>query len=187
MQEHIVSICLGVGLAAAAGFRVFLPLLVASIAGYLGVLPLNEHWEWIGSTPAILVLAVATFVEIAAYFIPWLDNVLDTIAVPLATVAGTAVMMATVADLSPLMTWTLAIIAGGGTATAIKSGMGASRLASTASTAGVANPVIATFETGAATMMSMAALFFPFLAIIFALLFFLGIRKLYIKLFRRSS
>lgn len=187
MQETILSICLGVGLAASVGFRVFLPLLAVSLAGHYGMIPLNESWEWVGSSLAIWVLAIATVIEIFAYYIPWFDNLLDTIAIPLAAIAGTAVMVSTLADLSPVITWALAIIAGGGTAASVKSTMGASRLTSTATTGGIANPVIATAETGAATLMSAVSLFLAPLAIILVILIFAIFRKVYKKLFVRPS
>ncbi|MDY8136402.1 DUF4126 domain-containing protein [Aquimarina sp. 2201CG5-10] len=187
MQETVLSICLGIGLAASVGFRVFLPLLAVSIAGHYGLIPLNGSWEWVGSSLSILILAIATFAEIVAYYIPWFDNLLDTIAIPLAAVAGTAVMVSTMSDMSPVVTWALAIIAGGGTAATVKSTMGASRLTSTATTGGVANPLIATVETGTATVLSITSVILPFLAIILVLLLFIGLRKIYKKLFFRSS
>ncbi|WP_299439201.1 DUF4126 domain-containing protein [uncultured Aquimarina sp.] len=187
MQETILSICLGIGLAASVGFRVFLPLLAVSLAGHYGVIPLNSSWEWVGSNIALIVLSIATVVEILAYYIPWFDNLLDTIAIPLAAIAGTAVMVSTVANLSPVVTWALAIIAGGGTATTVKSTMGASRLTSTATTGGLANPVIATVETGTASIMSAVSIFIAPLAIILVILLFFGLRKVYKKLFTRST
>lgn len=164
--ETIVSIIIGIGLAASVGFRIFVPLFALSLASFYGIIPLNETWQWVGSSTAILILGIATLVEILAYFIPWLDNLLDTIAVPLAAVAGTAVMVATVSNLDPTITWALAIIAGGGTATAIKGSTSTTRLASTATTAGIANPVISTVETGTSIVMAVLAIFLPIVALI---------------------
>jgi hypothetical protein len=162
----IFSILLGIGLAASVGFRIFVPLFALSIASYYNVIPLNDNWEWISGIPALITLGIATIVEIIAYLIPWLDNVLDTIAVPLAAVAGTAVVLSTAADLEPLVTWSLAIIAGGGTATAIKTSTSTTRLASTATTGGVANPIVSTVETGSSIIMAVLAFVAPVLAII---------------------
>ena len=186
-MEIILSIFLGVGLSAAVGFRVFLPLLLLSLAGFYEYIPLNESWEWVGSLTAVITLGVATLVEIFGYYIPWLDNLLDTIAIPLAAVAGTLVMVATIGDLSPVVTWALAIIAGGGTATAIKGNTSALRLTSTATTGGVANPVVATVETGTSTVMSLAALFVPVIAVILVILLFIGILKFYKKLRKKDT
>lgn len=152
--ETILSIFLGIGLSASVGFRVFLPLFALSLAAYFNIWELNESWMWIGSTTALITLGIATLVEIIAYYLPVVDNALDTIAIPLATIAGTAVMVSTVADLSPVVTWALAIIAGGGTAAAVKSSASVTRLGSTVSTAGVANPIVSTIETGTSVVMS---------------------------------
>ncbi|MEZ4857749.1 MAG: DUF4126 domain-containing protein [Flavobacteriaceae bacterium] len=184
--EFIFSIFLGIGLAAAVGFRVFLPLLVLSLAGYFDYLPLDEGWQWAGSLTAIITLSVATLIEIFGYYIPWVDNLLDAIAVPLAAVAGTAVMMATMADVSPLITWSLAIIAGGGTAAAIKGNTSALRLTSTATTGGIANPVVATVETGSATLMSLLSIVFAPLAFLLVLVIFYLLFKFYKKLRKKN-
>lgn len=184
MTETILSIFLGIGLSASVGFRVFLPLFALSLAAYFNVWELNESWLWIGSTTAVVTLGIATVVEIIAYYIPLVDNALDTIAIPLATIAGTAVMVSTVADLSPVITWALAIIAGGGTAAAVKSTTSATRLGSTVSTAGFGNPVVSTIETGTSVVMSIVSIFLPILAIILVFLIFYMIFKVYKKLRR---
>ena len=177
--ETILSIFLGIGLAASVGFRVFLPLFALSLASYFGVWDLNENWQWIGSLVALLTLGLATLLEIFAYFIPWFDNLLDSIAVPLAAIAGTAVMVSTVADLDPVITWSLAIIAGGGTATAIKGAGATGRLASTATTGGLANPVYATIETGTAMVVTAASIFAPILAAILVIIILVLIFRIY--------
>ncbi|WP_282031988.1 DUF4126 domain-containing protein [Winogradskyella eximia] len=182
MTETILSIFLGIGLSASVGFRVFLPLFALSLAAYFNIWELNESWLWIGSTTAVITLGIATVVEIVAYYIPVIDNALDAIAIPLATIAGTAVMVSTVADLSPVITWALAIIAGGGTAAAVKSSASASRLGSTVSTAGFGNPIVSTIETGTSIVMSIISIFIPILAIIVVLFIFYIIYKLYKKL-----
>ena len=164
--ETILSIFLGIGLAASVGFRVFVPLFALSLVSYLGVWDLNESWEWIGSLAAVITLGVATIVEIVAYYIPFIDNLLDSVAIPLAAIAGTAVMVSTVADLSPVITWALAIMAGGGTAAAIAGTSSVTRLTSTATTGGIANPIVATVETGTSIVMSAFSIFLPIVAII---------------------
>ena len=169
-SEAIISIFLGIGLAASVGFRVFLPLFAMSLAAYFDVLPLSENWQWIGTVPALLALGVAMFLEIFAYYIPFVDNALDSIAIPLAAIAGTAVMVSTMADLSPMITWALAIIAGGGTASVVKSASAGTRLTSSVSTAGLGNPVVSTVETGGAVVMSLASIFMPLVAIILVIM-----------------
>lgn len=180
--ELIISIILGFSLAAAAGFRVFIPLLVLSLSAHFGWFPVNDSWGWVGSTAALWLLGVASVVEIFAYFIPYVDNVLDTISVPLAGIAGSLLMLATMGDVNPAFAWALAIIAGGGAAAVISGTTGATRLTSTATTGGIANPVVAAAETGAATAVSVASIFSPIIGFIVLLLFVGGIWKIIKKI-----
>jgi hypothetical protein len=186
-SETLISIFLGVGLAASVGFRVFVPLFALSLASHFNIIPLNESWNWVGCSGALVILGVATFLEIFAYFIPWFDNLLDTIAVPLAAIAGTLVMVSTVSDLSPIITWALAIIAGGGTATAIQGATTTTRLTSTATTGGLANPIIATVETGSSVAMASFAIFSPVVAVLIVVALFILFRKMFLKLFRKPK
>ena len=164
--EMILSIFLGIGLAASSGFRVFVPLFALSCAAYFGVLPLNESWQWVASTPALIILGVASIVESISYLVPYVDHVLDTIAVPLAGVAGTMVMASTLSDMSPALSWALAIVAGGGAAATIRGAAATTRVASTATTGGLGNPVVSVAETGTAVGLSLLAIFSPIFAVI---------------------
>jgi len=184
--ETILSIFLGLGLAASAGFRVFLPLFALSVASYFNVIPLNESWAWVGGIPAIITLGIAMIAEILAYYIPFIDNALDFIATPLAAIAGTAAMASTLIHLDPMLTWGLAIIAGGGTATAMQGMTSVTRLASSVKTAGIGNPVVSTAETGTAITLSAFAIFLPILAIIIVVVLFVLVFWLY-KKFKRNK
>src|SRR5215813_12345897 len=113
-METLLSICLGIGLSAACGFRVFVPLLALSIAGLAGHVSLSPGFQWIASYPALITFSVVTVLEICGYYIPWVDHLLDTIATPAAIIAGILVTASLVTNMSPLMKWTLAVIAGGG-------------------------------------------------------------------------
>ncbi len=183
--EMIISICLGVGLAASTGFRVFVPLFGLSLAAYFGIIPLNETWAWVGSLSALIILGVASVVESISYLVPVVDNLLDTIAVPLAGVAGTLVMASTLTDMSPAMTWALAIVAGGGAAATIKTTSAATRAVSTATTAGVANPVFGVAETGAAIGLSALSIFVPVLGFVAVLIAFFGLIWLGLRIKRK--
>lgn len=183
--EMILSICLGIGLAASSGFRVFVPLFGMSLASYFGILPLGENWLWLGSTTALIILAVASIAESLSYLVPFIDNLLDTIAVPLAGVAGTIVMAGSLTDMSPAMTWALAIVAGGGAA-AIKTTSASTRAVSTATTAGVANPVIGIAETGVAVGLSALAIFAPIVAAIVAVIGIVFFIWLIVKLKKKA-
>jgi hypothetical protein len=118
----IISLLAGIGLAAATGFRVFVPLLGVGLAGRAGLLPLTTGFEWLASPVALLALGIATVVEVGAYFVPWLDNALDTVATPAAVGAGTIVALSVVGDSSPFLAWVLAILAGGSTAGLVQAG-----------------------------------------------------------------
>jgi hypothetical protein len=159
--ELIVSICLGVGLAAACGFRVFVPLLGLSTAALSGHVPLAAGFEWVGTWPALACFLSATIVEVAAYYVPWIDNALDSIATPAAGVAGTLAAASVITDLPPMQKWTLAVIAGGGTAGLIQTGTVALRGASTLATAGATNFLVATLELIASICTTILALLLP--------------------------
>jgi hypothetical protein len=182
-METILSLCVGVGLSAACGFRVFVPLLVMSIAVFSGHLTLAPGFQWIGSYPALIALAVATALEIAGYYVPWVDHFLDTIATPAAVVAGTIVTASFVTDVSPFLRWTLAVIAGGGAAGLIQTSTVLARGASTLATGGLGNPVLATAELAGSLLTSLAVLVAPVLTIvlILAAAFFVGRRFLVVR------
>ena len=167
--EFALSLGLGIALASACGFRVFVPLFVVGLANRTGHLEL-ESLLWLSSNTALLCLGAATLLETLAYFIPVLDNFLDTIATPAATVAGTVMTFAMVSDISPWLHWTLAIIAGGGSATVVQAGTVALRAGSTALTAGIANPIIGTVETIGAIIMTILSLLLPPLGVLLAII-----------------
>lgn len=168
-METLLGIALGIGLAAACGFRVFVPLLVMSLAALSGHLSLSQGFEWIGSPVACLVFAVATLLEVGAYWIPWLDNLLDTAAAPAAVVAGIVVTAATVSDMSPLLSWSLAIIAGGGAAAVVQTATSLARGASTLMTGGLANPLFSTAEAGVSALLASLAVLAPLVAVVVVL------------------
>lgn len=186
-----LSIALGIGLAAAVGLRVFLPLLVASAAAYTGHLQLSDNFAWLGSGPALIMLAVAATAEVLAYYIPVVDNALDAVAAPAALVAGTLVSAAVMTDVPPIVKWTTAIIAGGGVAGLTQGVTTALRAKSTALTAGLGNSVIATSEAGGALLLAGLALIAPFIAVaVVAILCWLAIRwtrKLIARMRRERS
>ena len=179
-METILTLLIGIGLSAACGFRVFVPLLVLSIASNAGHLNLATGFEWIGSTPALIAFALATVLEIAAYYVPWVDNLMDTIAGPAAVVAGTMLTASLMTDVSPFVKWTLAVIAGGGVAGVVKGSTAVTRGASTLTTGGLGNPVIATIELGSSIVTSLLAIVIPVVAIlVVALLIFLFSKVLF--------
>ena len=162
--ETILSVLVGVGLSAACGFRVFVPMLAISIASLSGHLTLSHGFEWIGTYPALVAFAVATVLEIAGYYIPWVDHILDVIASPAAVIAGIVATAATVTGMSPFLRWSLAIIAGGGVAGVVQTLTGLTRVASTATTGGLGNPLLATGEAVSSVGLSFLAIAIPLAA-----------------------
>jgi hypothetical protein len=167
-METLVAICLGIGLSAACGFRVFVPMLMIGSSARADWITLSEGFDWLGSWPAITAFAVATIVEVGAYYVPWLDNALDSIASPSAVIAGIIVAAACIHDIDPLLKWSVAIIAGGGTAGSIKLGVAGLRLGSTSVTGGLGNPIVSTAEWIFSTVMSILSILLPILAAILA-------------------
>jgi hypothetical protein len=178
--ETLLSICLGLGLAAACGFRVFVPLLAVSLAAHTGHLEIGDSFHWLAGTPALVTLAIATVLEIGGYYIPWLDNLLDSVAGPAAVVAGVITTASVVTGLDPMLKWTLAVIAGGGVAGSIQAVTTGLRGASTLSTAGLGNFLVATLEWVAATAFALLALVLPIVAflLLVAMAFFVARRLL---------
>jgi len=162
--DLILSICLGIGLSAACGFRVFIPLLVVSGAAIAEYLPLSAEFEWLGSWPAFWTFATAAALEIAAYSVPWIDHMLDAIAGPAAVIAGTVVMASSLSDMNPWLKWTLALIAGGGSATLVQGSSMLVRGLSTALTGGLGNIVVAIGEAVFAMILSLMAVVMPIVA-----------------------
>ena len=164
-MELLLSVCIGLGLSAACGFRIFVPLLVTSIAAHSGHLNLASSFQWIGSPAALTAFSIATALEIGGYYIPWVDHFLDTVATPAAVVAGTVVTASMVTDVSPFLKWSLAVVAGGGVAGVVQATTVLARGLSLAGTGGLGNPVIATAELGGSILTAIAAVIAPFFAL----------------------
>ncbi len=184
--ELPLSIVLGIALAAATGFRVFLPMLVVSAAAHFGHLPLSDSFAWLGTTPALTMLGVAALVEIFAYYIPGVDNLLDTLATPAALVAGTIVSAAVMTDVPPMVKWTAAIIAGGGVAGLTQGATAIVRANSTVLTGGIGNFVISTAELVGALLVSLLALAAPLATLAIVILFLWLMMRLVRRLLRRA-
>ena len=148
-MEFVLALSLGLGLAAASGFRVFLPPFLYGLAIRFDFTPIDISVqgasEWMSSDLGLLLLGSAMVLEILAYYVPWLDNLMDTIASP-------------------------AAIAGGGVSGTIQIGTVSVRALSTMTTAGIANPLVSTAEAGASIFCTILAILLPLLALIFTIL-----------------
>ena len=182
---YLISAFIGIGLAAATGFRIFLPMFAVSLASYMGWIPQNENFQWLSGLPTLIATGIAMIVEILAYYIPFVDHLLDTISIPLATVAGSVMFASQFTELGTFPQWALALIAGGGTAAAISSGFAGTRAASTATTGGFGNSVVATTETAGAGLMSFLALAAPVIAFVVAVLLLIAVFVFGRKLLRK--
>lgn len=177
-METLLSICIGIGLSAACGFRIFVPPLVMSIAALLGHLPLSADFAWIGTYPALIAFTAATCVEVAGYYIPLVDHVLDIVSTPIAVAVGTVITAALLPDSDPLLQWTLAVIAGGGSAGIVQAATGIARLSSTALTVGLGNAIVSTVEAGSSLILSVLAILLPVFTVgLVAALLILILRK----------
>lgn len=169
--QVVIALVAGIALSASCGFRVFIPPLVVSIASLAGFIDLGDSFAWMGTWQAAVVFGAASVLEIVAYYVPALDNLLDTVAVPAAAVAGTVLTAALfVGDVPPAVKWVLSAVAGGGTAIAVSSGTAAIRGASTVTTAGLGNGVVATGELGASAGLSIVSLALPVLGLVLAVI-----------------
>jgi hypothetical protein len=187
-METLVGITVGIGLSAACGFRVFVPLLALNLASLTGLVHLSGNFAWMGSYYATVAFGVATICEVLGYYIPWFDHILDIVATPAAVVAGTIATASMVTQMSPFLKWTLALIAGGGIAGLMQGTTVALRAQSSMMTAGLGNPVISTLELAGSIITTLLALFLPILCIaLIVLLAIVVIRKMGRLVFGRKS
>lgn len=168
--ELLIAISLGVGLAAASGFRIFIPPFLYGAAARLDYLPsaipTSGLQDWMASDIGLVVLGLATIIEIIAYYVPWMDNLLDTIASPAAMLSGVLLMSSSLGDSDPLLRWGLSIIAGGSVSGVVQGSTVALRAVSTATTGGLGNPVVSTAEAGACIICTILAVLLPIIALI---------------------
>ena len=172
-----MSVLIGIALSATCGFRVFVPLLAVNIGTRAQntdgepLIELAAGFDWLSSDIAMMVFLVATLFEIGGYYIPWIDNLLDTVASPAAIVAGTVITASFITGMDPWLQWLLGLIAGGSAAGAVQATTVVTRASSTVTTGGLGNPIVASVETSGAFLGSaLAILAAPFAIAVFVLL-----------------
>lgn len=165
-METIIGLAVGIGLSAACGLRVFVPLMGLSIAAHSGYITPAHGFQWMGTWPALIAFTTATVLEIGAYYIPWLDNMMDALMTPAAIVAGTISTAAMVGDMSPFLKWSTAIIAGGGISALVQGGTVALRAKSAGTTGGITNPLVSTGELAGSTLLTICAIVLPILGLV---------------------
>ena len=176
-MEAVPLILIGIALSATCGFRVFVPLLAVNIGARAMKadgeprIELADGFVWMGSDIALLIFLVASIVEIGGYYVPWIDNLLDSIASPAAVIAGTLITASVITGIEPWLQWVLGLIAGGGTAGAVQAATVVTRASSTVTTAGLGNPIVATVETSGAFLGSaLSIVAVEFAIVVFVLL-----------------
>jgi hypothetical protein len=185
--DLLLGVSAGLALSTAAGLRVFIPLLITSLAARYGFLTLTPGMSWLGSDAALIAFATAAVVEIGAYYVPWLDNLVDVLAGPAAITAGIIEMAAVTPDLPPLLRWTLAVVAGGGVAGLAQLGSTLLRLKSSTLTAGAGNAAVATTELVGSIALAVLGLLAPILAVtLVVILLAVGARRLIRRRARRK-
>ena len=185
--EIVMAILIGIGLSASAGFRVFTPLLITSLAAKVSWVTLSTNFEWISSTPALIAFSVATILEIFIYYIPIVDSFMKTIATPVAVIAGTILTASFIADLDPFLTWSISVIGGGGVASVTQMTTLAVRGTSTFVTGGIGNILVSIVEGIIAFVMSVLTILLPFVVIIFVgIIFFIFIKGTHLFKGRKS-
>jgi hypothetical protein len=181
--DTLIEVLLGISLSVAAGFRVFVPLLVLSGASVVAHLNLPTDFDWLETPQALVVFAIACLLEITGYYVPWLDHLLDIVSTPAAVITGTVVAASLTPDINPIAQWTLALIAGGGAAGLTKGVMNLFRLTSTAASGGLTNPILATVELVLAVTLSVLAVTVPLVAgALLLILLIFGIQRLWVFL-----
>ena len=165
------SLMLGIALSASSGFRIFIPLLISNLSVKFGLIDISDNFLWMASDTATIILVVASIVEVGAYYIPFIDNLLDTIAVPSSVVAGTLLTSQFLEINDPTLQWGLGLIAGGGVAGTVQLGTSFLRLGSSKLTGGIGNPFFSTLENIVSTLTSILAIWLPVFIGLMALIF----------------
>ncbi len=161
----LIHLSMGIGLAACAGLRAFLPLLVVALAGKLELLTLSDSFAWLASWPAMIVFGAAVLAEVLSDKVPIVDNFLDSLQIFVKPIAGALVAATVVEDWAPLYVSVVAIIGGGSVAGLVHVVKAKVRLASSVTTAGLGNPLLSVSEDFGALVGSVASIVVPQLVI----------------------
>jgi hypothetical protein len=164
-QSIALQLLTGVGLAAAAGLRAFLPPLVVGVLARLGVVPLHPGFDWLASTPALIIFGTAVAVELLGDKVPAVDHALDTVGTVLKPASGTVLLASSLTDVSPMTAAVLGILFGGTVAVAVHVTKAGLRVASTAVTGGAGSPAVSAVEDGVSLAGTFVAVLYPLLLI----------------------
>jgi O-antigen ligase len=164
MIDQVFVFLVGIGLAAAVGLRIFIPILVVSIFAYTGNLTLSTYFTWIGYLPILILLIILSIIEVIAYYVVWLDNYLDAIEHPLSIISGIIIIGAVITEFNPYLKWLLALLIGGAVSGTINASTSLIRLKISAETGGSKNFILSTTEAVIAVILSITSIYYPFIA-----------------------
>lgn len=176
------AVMAGICLSAAAGLRVFIPILALGLAARFEWLPISEQFMWMASEPVLVIIGIAALLEAGSYYIPIVDNLLDILATPAALAGGTVIVSSLLPEMNATAQWATAALLGGGSAGVVQGSSVLARGMSTASTGGLGNPLLSTTETGGSLVAVILALLIP---VAFGLFVILMIVLLIVWLFGR--
>ncbi len=157
----LIHVSMGIGLAACAGLRAFLPLFVVALAGKLELVTLSDSFAWLASWPALILFGAAVVAEVLSDKFPIVDNLLDSVQVFVKPIAGALVAATVVEDWAPLYVTVVVVIGGGSAAGLVHVAKAKVRLVSSATTAGFGNPVLSVSEDVGALAGSLGSLVVP--------------------------
>jgi hypothetical protein len=180
----VPGLFLGIALSASSGFRVFVPLLVSNLAVKFGAISITPDFEWMASTTATGILSVACVAEIASYYVTYIDNLLDSVALPASVIAGTLLTSQFLPIDDPAIKWGLGLLAGGGVAGTIQSSTTLLRLASTKFTGGLGNAFVSSFENFTSVVVTILAIWLPIIVGVLAVLLSVFLLR---KLFKKKE
>ena len=177
LQTIAIPLLMGLALSAACGLRAFLPLLLLGIAAHYDLVTLNQSFEWLESTPAIIAFGAAVVIEILGDKFPVVDHFLDSIAIFVKPAAAAIALAGVATNWDPVFAMVVGLIAGGAAASVMHLGKAGFRLASTSMTAGVGNPVLSIVEDVVSFFGTLFALFAPIAAGVLAILILVAIAR----------
>jgi hypothetical protein len=168
-MDLVIQLLMGMSLAACAGLRAWMPLLVVGLLGRFGALHLNQSFDLLSHTSTLIVLGAATVIEILGDKVIVVDHFLDAAGTVLRPAAGTVLAASMFWSLDPALSLALGLIAGGGTALTVHAGKSAARVGTSAlapAHAGAGNALVSLFEDVVTLLGVLAAVFVPILAFV---------------------
>lgn len=163
-MEILSNILAAFGLSSSAGLNAYLPLLVVALtARYSNLIELRDPWTALESPWTIGVLVVLLLVEFFADKTPAINHVNDAIQTFVRPTAGAILFAAStgvVSEMNPVVALVLGLFTAGAVHTAKSVVV---RPAVTATTGGVANPVVGLAEDLTALVLSVVAVVLPVL------------------------